>query len=237
MIDQQKWAHHFLTLEDFKLVEEAIAAVEKNTSGEIVPVIVKNSASPALVAELLTAILIVVGFVIGLGVSHFAISSNATQSLDHSNLMSTLLTTKTGAILFVLVFVAILIAAQLLAKTFFIQRLFIPTFVQKTYVHQRAFAEFCLQRIDRTENRSGILIFISLMERQVVVLADKGISEKLPEETWNEVVQLIIEKIKIGKPAEGLIAGIRRCGDILQKHFPANGSEKNELSNGLIVKL
>jgi putative membrane protein len=100
----------------------------------------------------------------------------------------------------------------------------------------RAFSEFCHQQISNTNKHTGIFIFVSLMERQVVVLADWGIASKLPETTWNEVVQLIISKIKIGKPTEGLISGIHRCGEILSQHFPPNGHNKNELSNRLIIK-
>ncbi|MCZ7584684.1 MAG: hypothetical protein M5R36_15850, partial [Deltaproteobacteria bacterium] len=72
---------------------------------------------------------------------------------------------------------------------------------------------------------------VSLFERRVEVLADEGINAKVEPGTWDEVVRLILDVIRRGSLADGLVAGIERCGDILAAHVPIRAGDTNELSN------
>ena len=80
-----------------------------------------------------------------------------------------------------------------------------------------------------TRDRTGILIYVSLLERRVVVLADRGIHACVAEGTWDGVVARVVEGIRRGQADEGLVEGIRLCGQILQRHVPARPDDRNEL--------
>lgn len=83
---------------------------------------------------------------------------------------------------------------------------------------QRAAAAFVEQEVFRTAGRTGILIFLSLFERRVVVLADSGIHARVADGEWDAMVARIVEGIRRGDPGEALAAAIRDCGDLLVRH-------------------
>ena len=70
-----------------------------------------------------------------------------------------------------------------------IDRLIIPASVRRYTVYNRALRHFVESGVYATENRSGILIFVSYMEREVRILADTGISAKIAPELWNLIAQ------------------------------------------------
>lgn len=84
-------------------------------------------------------------------------------------------------------------------------------------VTQRAAEAFVAEEIFRTKDRTGILIFLSLLERKVIVWGDVGINAKVEQHEWNEVVQLIISGMRAGQPSRGLIAAIEKCGELLHR--------------------
>ena len=77
---------------------------------------------------------------------------------------------------------------------------------------------------------------VSLMEHRAVVLADHGISEKLDDAIWSEVVDLMISGVKQGDLAGGMCKAIEKCGELLTEHFPIAEDDANELHDHLIVK-
>jgi len=82
-----------------------------------------------------------------------------------------------------------------------------------------------------TRDRTGILIFISLMEHQVILLADSGIDEKIEQKQWQQMVDHIIAGIKSGKIADHLCKSITDCGILLEQYFPIKEDDTNELAN------
>ncbi len=89
--------------------------------------------------------------------------------------------------------------------------------------------------LDRTEGRTGILIFVSLLEHRVQVLADQGINTRVPPGTWDGVVQGIVEGIRADRPADALCEAIAQCGELLARHCPSeSGRNVNELPDRLI---
>lgn len=104
-------------------------------------------------------------------------------------------------------------------------------------VSQRADQAFLSEEVFTTRERTGILIFVSFLERRVVVLGDSGINAKVGQKEWDKVVQTIVSGMKTGKPAEGLIQAIRQCGDLLQRHGVApKPDDTDELRDELRVK-
>jgi putative membrane protein len=81
------------------------------------------------------------------------------------------------------------------------------------------------------------MIFISFFEREVIVMADRGISKVVEQKEWDKIVQGIIENIKKGKVIEGIESAILRCGEILlEKGFVKTADDVNELRDDLRVE-
>jgi putative membrane protein len=103
-------------------------------------------------------------------------------------------------------------------------------------VHLRSLAAFTAQGLHYTRAHTGILILASLLEHRVEVLADKGINEKVPAGTWNEVVQILTIGLKSGNACDAYCKAIERCGEILAQHFPRPPDDKDELANKLVIE-
>ena len=69
------------------------------------------------------------------------------------------------------------------------------------------------------------------MERRVELLADSGISEKIEQAEWQDIVNNVITGIKNGNFTDHLAKSIQDCGNILAEHFPIKEDDTNELSN------
>ena len=99
----------------------------------------------------------------------------------------------------------------------------------------RAEQAFYKHGLHHTRGRTGVLIFVSLLERRVQVLADKGINDHVPAGTWDALVSGIIEGIKTGQATDAICAAIAKCGVLLAQVSPAgSGDNPNELSDSLI---
>lgn len=130
---------------------------------------------------------------------------------------------------------AVIAIAFLFANIPAIDRLVIPRPVRKSRVYNRALRHFVESGTYATKDRTGILIFISLMEREVRIVADAGISAKIPQSDWDAVASSIASGIKKGSTEEALTVAIAKCGDLLALHFPAKNENPNELPDGLVI--
>lgn len=113
--------------------------------------------------------------------------------------------------------------------------------VPKTIQHRRAKRHahelFFIEGLHLTEERTGIMFFVSEAERYVEVIADHAINEKVINEDskyWQHVVNVFVENIKAGKLYEGYEDAIQACGKVLIKHFPASARDTNQLPDHLI---
>jgi putative membrane protein len=84
-------------------------------------------------------------------------------------------------------------------------------------VHERATAAFVENEVFRTKERTGILIFLSLFERRVVVRGDSGINARVKQQEWDALVATIVDGIRSGRPGAALASAIRRCGELLAR--------------------
>lgn len=128
-------------------------------------------------------------------------------------------------------------AGHLLGRVDAVRRLLISEELVGRRVSERAQRAFAENGLSRTAGRTGILIFVTLLERRVLVLADEGIHRQLdPEESWEDVVALATAGMHEGRPAEGLAAAVRRCGEILARHCPAPPRNVDELPNAVVIQ-
>jgi putative membrane protein len=200
--------------EDRRLVREAIAAAEARTHGQIVPVVVERSdAHPSAhwLAALLTLLL-------GSALLEGRLPWN-------DPLLLLLCQIGLGGLGF--------LAATLLPD---LKRRFIREARATEVAEEQAQQEFFGLGVHHTQAATGILIFVSLFERRVVVLADRGIAGKVDPEHWGEIDAAILRGIARGSLRDGLVEGIRLCGDALHREFPWVEGTRNELPDHLIVR-
>jgi putative membrane protein len=99
---------------------------------------------------------------------------------------------------------------------------------------RRAAVAFLDQEVFRTRDRTGILLFVSLFERRVVLLADSGIHQKVEEGAWEAITGRLAQGIRGGRTAPALIEAIRACGELLERHgVERRAEDTDELSNEL----
>jgi putative membrane protein len=103
-------------------------------------------------------------------------------------------------------------------------------------VRQSAIRAFYEKGLYRTRKNTGVLFFISLLEHKVWVLADKGIYEKIDQQTLNRFAVTVSQGIKEGRACDSLCEAIRGAGDLLAKHFPVSPDDINELSDRIITE-
>ena len=117
-----------------------------------------------------------------------------------------------------------------------IKRMLIPTRRVADAVHMRSLAAFTAHGLHYTKAHTGILIFASLFERRVVVLADRGIHEKVQDGTWDEIVRIITSGLKLKDGCAAFCAAIEQCGKILAQHFPRSPDDQDELEDKLVTE-
>ena len=78
-------------------------------------------------------------------------------------------------------------------------------------------------------------MFISLLERRVELIADRGISEKINAEEWNGIVRELTDSLGRDDAVSGLVRAVGRCGELLKAHFPIDDDDVNELSDALVI--
>lgn len=102
---------------------------------------------------------------------------------------------------------------------------------------RRAENAFLEEEIFNTRHRTGIMIFVSFFEREVIVMADRGISKVVDQKEWDKMVRSITENIRMGKVTDGIEAAILRCGEILfEKGFLKTVDDVNELRDDLRIE-
>lgn len=111
----------------------------------------------------------------------------------------------------------------------------VPASVKKARVHKRALEQFLVQNLHTTEGRTGVLIFVSAAERRAEIVADAAIEARVPEDTWQGIVDRLTDAFAQGRPVEGFIEAIEKVGSHLAAHFPPGSCDANELPDHLIV--
>ena len=99
-----------------------------------------------------------------------------------------------------------------------------------------AAAMFYEAGIANTSAENGLLIYLSLLERRLEVIADRGILKAVPALKWNNSV---FELRRVGRrpEPESLIKAVRDLGGLLVEHMPATGENPNELPDGPRIEL
>ena len=116
-----------------------------------------------------------------------------------------------------------------------LRMLLVPRRVQRLRAHRAAAEQFFIRGISRTAGRTGILIFVSLAERYARIIADTGIAERVPQAEWQRAVDGLISECRDQRIADGFVAALAECGEVLARHFPPARTPSNELPDRLYL--
>lgn len=211
-----------------RLIRESVARAEKKTSGEISSALIPESSDYAAY-ELLFSIFAALVIHVVLVVFRYDLLPVVREFHPEATIEQFLLWN--GYFTFVMISLVYL----LLNRVPFLDRLVIPQSVMQEKVMERARLHYQDTGIASTRDHTGILIFISWLERRVVVLADKSISSKIEQSQWDDIVSRVIEGIKKEDLPRYLSQAIEMCGDMLARHFPIKPDDINELNDDLIL--
>jgi putative membrane protein len=133
-----------------------------------------------------------------------------------------------------------LIAAGSLAGAFLARahgrffRLVAGTALLETTAKRRARRAFMEEGVMETAARTGVLLFVSVMERRIEVLADKGITSRVPESSWTDIVEVMRGELRRGNLVAGLSEGILAVGKVLRASgVGASADDRNELGDDI----
>lgn len=223
--------------EDRKRIADAVAAAEDKTDGEITCVLAREvsnyrevplgwAALAALGLPPLAALA---------GLQRLALADIFTSWTDESvraveGLIVRALTSY--ALLQAAIFVVVALVGSLPA----IRRAITPGALKRHRVHMVARHHFAASGYRLGHGVPHILIFASLADRRVELVAHKAIHDAVGQQVWDEAVAAVSEGMKAGHPADGFIRAVKLCGEAMAKHFPATGAKTNRLPNDILER-
>ena len=199
---------------DLDAVHAALVAAEKRTVGEIVPVVLERSDRHPAAAWLAAVAFVLLG----------------------SALLASRLPWDEPALLLLSQIVLGAIGYGLARALPDFQRLFIRESRATEMAEEQAFQEFYRQGLHRTAAATGVLLFVSLLEHRVIVLADEGIDARVTPEDWSRTDAAILAGVAAGSLRDGLVQGIEAAGDLLAEHFPWEEGDRNEVPDRVVVR-
>jgi putative membrane protein len=201
----------FISDHDQARIGAAIAAAEKKTSGEIVAVLSGESASYLHVPFLWAAL---IALIVPWPLVYF---------------------TWWPVQWIYLIQLSVFLAILLLTLPRRVRYALVPQSIKTERAHRRAVEQFLVQNLHTTAGRTGVLIYVSVAERYAEIIADTGIDAKVPNGTWQAIVEDLTSNIAAGRAGEGFVHAVERSGELLAQHFPPGTRDPNELPNHLIV--
>jgi putative membrane protein len=109
-----------------------------------------------------------------------------------------------------------------------------PGATKSRRVRRRAIAHFRSACEGRTTGRTGILIYLSLMERRAEIVADRAINDEVDGELWGEAMAGLIDEVRAGRTGRGMAHAVEKVGAVLAEHLPRSQGDTNELPDRLI---
>lgn len=100
---------------------------------------------------------------------------------------------------------------------------------------ERAIDVFSELRIWDTEHNNGVLIYLLLADRDVEIVADRGIDAKVGAQEWEKICRMMEADFKQDRYEDGVVGGILAVTQHLVKNFPASGIDRNELPDRPVV--
>lgn len=207
-------ADKFFTAEERERLRAVTQEVESRTIGEIVVMVVERS-DHYVEAEVLGGVLLA-----------SLLSLIVTLLYFHSSIWSYV----------PLSFLFFFPCRFLFQRIGVLKRLFIGIRRKEEAVRLRAERAFFEKGLYKTKKNTGVLFFLSLLERKVWVLADKGIYEKMNQESLNRFANEVSRGIREGRACEALSQAVEEIGVLLSRHFPITPGDTDELPDNVITE-
>jgi putative membrane protein len=207
-------SERFFTVEEKERLKATTHEVESRTIGEIVVMVVDHS-DHYIEAEVLGSVLL-----------GSLLSLILTVLFFHSSIWSYI----------PLSFLFFFPCWFLFIRVVVLKKLFIGTRRKEEAVRMRAERAFFERGLYKTKKNTGVLFFLSLLERKVWVLADKGIYEKMDQETLNRFANEVSTGIREGRACDALSRAIQEIGVLLSKHFPVTPDDTDELPDDVMTE-
>jgi len=94
--------------------------------------------------------------------------------------------------------------------------------------------QFLSHGVHTTEARTGVLIYVALLEHCVEIVADDGIAAKVAQDVWDAIARTVVEAARTGDLASGLVRAVGQAGDVLADYFPNGPGDRDELPNHVV---
>ncbi|HJS46145.1 MAG TPA: hypothetical protein VJ753_07065 [Rhizomicrobium sp.] len=216
-------------------ISAAIAEAENKSSGEIFCVLAKDVSRYREVPLMWAAVaaFVVPPLLVMAGLHRLALASIFTSWTDESaRAMEGLILRALSA--FELGQAGIFLIVAVIVALPGIRRLMTPGFLKSYRVRQAARRHFVAVGARLSHAEPHILIYASLADRRVELVAHDNIHKAVGEGPWKESVDAVVEGMKAHKAADGFVKAIGICGAALAQHFPPSGAPKNQLPNTLL---
>jgi putative membrane protein len=200
-----------MSAQDQERIAAAIRAAEAKTSGEIVCVLAQVSTDTTALPVFIAAV----------------------AALALPWLLVALTTLPVHPILLyqIALFIVLLIVLCLPV----IRVALVPKRARRAMAHRVAMEQFVSRGIARKKDRSGILIFVSLAEHYVRIIADDGIAAKVPQSDWQDAVNALVAHLRDEHIGDGFVSAIELCGARLAQHFPRTATSGDELPDRIYL--
>jgi putative membrane protein len=194
-----------ISAEDRKRISDSIHAAEARTSGEIVCVLAQSSVTATALPVLLAAL----------------------GSLALPWLLVSVTAMPVYRILSLQVVAFVILMAIFCWRP--VRVALVPRSVRRAVAHRAAMEQFTVRGLARKKERTAVLIFVSLAERYARIIADEGISGRVPQSQWQAAVDALTAHMRDGRIADGFVAAVDLCGNELARNFPPVEGTRNEL--------
>jgi putative membrane protein len=223
-------ARYAMSPEDHQRVSDAVRSAEQATSGEIVTIVADHSDRYLDIALWWSVFVAVI-----------ALAAVAAFPDFYGWLMRFLtggwFSDPTPAELLELALAIVVVkfgACRLILQWVPLRLALTPGIVKSRRVRRRAIRYFKVGAERRTAGRTGILIYLSMIEHRAEIVADESIHKIVPNERWGAAMAAMLAEVRHGKVADGMVAAVGEVGAILSEHFPRADDDHNELPDRLI---
>jgi putative membrane protein len=211
-------AAHFFSQEENNRITATIKAVESQSDGEVAVMVVDQS-SPYPEADILGGVIL--GGLLALILTEILVEYFGHDSLWYYIPLS---------------FIFFFPFRGLSAKVPAVKTVFITIKRKEEAVKLRALRAFYEKGLYKTRHHTGVLFFLSLLERKVWVLADKGIHKKIDQESLNQFARMVSQGIKEDRAGQALCQAIEGMGQLLAEHFPVTPGHVDQLPDQVMTE-
>jgi putative membrane protein len=215
---------------DHSLVTEAVAKAERSSDGEIVTIVAPRSDSyhdVGLHYAVLLMLLVPIWFAaVPQGWIDWAVGTflGWNHELSRGFVMTFLFAKMAAAFLLV----------WLLFRWMPLRMALTPASTKTRRVRRRAVELFRAGTEKRTKGRTGILLYLSLLEHRAEIVADEAIHSRVEPDVWGEAMAALVDGVKAGRPGEGMALAVEKIGEVLAQCLPPTLDNPNELPDRLI---